>query len=115
MKRHLLLLLFRVLLSLGVVYALPFSHAQWGEEYPGDGQEGFAFIIIFLAIGCLAALFYLVVGSIGQHLWRRRPARVTVIVDAVLFAVLAALLVYGGVTATYQDSGPGPAAEDEGV
>lgn len=55
MKRHVLLALFRVLLAIGVMFALPFSHMQWGEAYPGDGQEAFGFIVIFTLIGFVAA------------------------------------------------------------
>ncbi len=106
MKRHIMLALLRVLLAVGVVYALPLSHAQWGETYPGDGQQGFGFIIIFMIVGLVAAALFVGLGSLGQFLLRRRPARLTVFTDLALFLLFAGVLVYGGVTARYSDSQP---------
>jgi hypothetical protein len=34
-----LLVLFRVVLSVGVAIALPFSNLQWGASYPGGGPD----------------------------------------------------------------------------
>jgi len=111
MKRHILSALFRLLLAVGVVYALPFSHAKWGESYPGDGQQAFGFIIVFMLIGFVAAVVFFGVGSLCQFLFRKRPVRFTVFTDLVLFLVFAGVLVYGGVTARYQDQPPNTALE----
>ena len=106
MKRHILLALFRLLLALGVIYALPFSHLKWGERYPGDGQQGFGFIIIFIVIGFAAAAVFVGLGSLGQFLFRKRSARFTVFTDLALFLVFAGVLIYAGVSARYQDTQP---------
>lgn len=103
MKRHVLLVLLRVLLAFGVVFAMPFSHAQWGQDYPGDGQVAFGFIIIFTVIGFAAAALFLTLGSLFQFLLRKRQPRFTVFTDLGLFVVVSGLLIYGGVTAKYED------------
>src|SRR5438046_4485156 len=104
MKRHIMLALLRVLLAVGLVFALPFSHAQWGSSYPGDGQQAFGFIVIFTIIGLAGAAVFVSLGSLGQFLLRRRPARLTVFTDLGLFLLFAGVLVYGGVTVRYNDS-----------
>lgn len=103
MKRHLMLTLLRVLLAVGVGYALPFSHMQWGESYPGDGQQAFGFIIIFTMIGFVAAAVFVGLGSFGQFLLRKRPARLTMLTDLGLLLLFAGVLVYAGVTASYSN------------
>ena len=108
--RHALLVLVRLALGACVLVALPVSHAQWGEPYPGDGQQAFGFIVIFMAIGFVAAFFFFALGSLAQFLLRSRAARYTVLADAALFATFAALLVYGGVTAKYGDAATSHAA-----
>jgi hypothetical protein len=106
MKRHILLALLRMVLAVGVVCALPLSHSKWGEPYPGDGQQGFAFFIIFTLIGMVAGLSFVGIGSLAQMLLRRRKARVTVIADVALFLFFAGVLAYAGVTAKYHDTPP---------
>jgi hypothetical protein len=106
MGRHLALALLRVLLAIGIVYALPFSHAQWGASYPGDGQQAVGFVVIFMVIGVMAATLFLVLGSLCQFLLRRRQPWLTLLVDVGLFLVLAGGLAYAGATATYEDSNP---------
>ena len=115
MKRHISLALFRLLLALGLVYALPLSHAKWGEEYPGDGQQGFGFIIIFFVIGLAAAVVFVGLGSLGQFLIRKRSARFTVFTDLTLFLVFAGVLIYGGVSARYNDTPPNKSPEPTAV
>lgn len=104
MKRHTLLALLRLLLAVGVLFALPFSHLQWGESYPGDGQQAFGFIIIFTVIGFIAAAVFVSLGTLGQFFLRKRPARLTVFTDLGLFVLFSAVLVYEGVTAKYNNS-----------
>ena len=106
MKRHILLALFRLLLALGVIFALPLSNARWGAQYPGDGQQAFGFILIFFVIGFAAAAVFVGLGSLGQFLFRKRSARFTVFVDLALFLVFAGFLIYGGVRARYEDATP---------
>ena len=118
MKRHALLILLRVVLAAGILYALPYSHMTWGEPYPGDGQEAFGMIMVFTLIGAGCALAYLVVGAAVQFLLRRKPWRWTAITDAGMFLLLTGLLTYGGITAHYSDNGAspngGPATPSEG-
>jgi len=102
------------LLAAGVVYALPFAHMKWGETYPGDGQQGFGFIVAFLLIGFAAAAVYLGFGSLSQFLLRRRSVGYTLLVDLGLFALFVGVLVYGGVTARYGDAQPNQPVERVG-
>jgi hypothetical protein len=111
MKRHILLALFRLLLAPGVACALSFSHAQWGERYPGDGQQGFGFLIVFFVIGLAATAVFVGLGSLGQFLLRKRSARFTVFTDLALFLVFAGVLIYGGVSAKYIDAQPNKSPE----
>ena len=104
MKRHSLLALLRLILAIPIAYAMPMSHAQWGQEYPGDGQQAFGFVIIFGVISIIAALVFLFVGSLAQILLRRRAPRYTAITDLVLFALFTGVLVYAGVTAKYSSN-----------
>jgi hypothetical protein len=101
-----MLALLRLLLSIGIVFALPFSHAKWGASYQGDGQQAFGFVIIFTIIGLGAAALFAVLGSLGQFLLRGRLAWLTILTDLGLFLLIAGVLVYGGVTAKYNDSQP---------
>lgn len=110
MKRHLPLVLLRMLLAIGVAVALPYSHEKWGETYPGDGQQAFGFIIIFAAIGVGAAALFLLFGSVAHYHLRRKRVRMTLFTDLALFILFAGLLVYGGVTAKYSDAKPSPPA-----
>lgn len=106
MKRHILLVLLRLLLAIGVVAALPYSHLQWGEPYPGEGQQAFGIIMIFFVIGEGAAAVFVGLGSLGQFLLRRRPVRLTVLTDFCLFLLFTGVLIYAGLTATYHDLQP---------
>jgi hypothetical protein len=122
MRQHVLLAALRVALALGIFIALPFSHMQWGASYPADGQLAFGFIAIFTVIGLVAAFFFVSLGSLAQFLLRRRSPRFTVLVDLGLFLAFAGVLVYGGVTAKYNDMPPEPTrnegaqfAKSEGV
>ena len=106
MKRHILHAVLRVALAVGVLVALPFSHMQWGEPYPGDGQKAFGFIVIFIVIGLVAAVLFVALGSLAQFLLRGRSPLYTVLVDVGLFFAFAGVLVYAGLTAKYSDTPP---------
>ena len=116
MNRHFILVLLRLLLAVVVVYALPEAHLRWGQRYHGDGQQAFGFIIAFFVIGFAAAAVFVGLGSLGQFLLRKRSARLTVFTDLALFLVFTSALIYGGVSARYQDAPPNkPAAGKAGV
>ena len=114
MKRHILHAVLRVALAVGVLIALPFSHMQWGEPYPGDGQKAFGFIAIFVVIGLVAAVLFVALGSLAQFLLRKRSPLYTVLVDVGLFVAFAGALVYGGLTAKYSDAPPNHALGEPG-
>jgi hypothetical protein len=104
MKQHSLLALLRLALAVPIAYAMPMSHSQWGQSYPGDGQQAFGFVIIFGVISIVAALVFLFVGSLAKIFIRRRAPRYTAITDLVLFALFTGVLVYAGVTAKYSSN-----------
>ena len=104
MKRHIMLAALRGLLAVGVLMALPVSHLKWGQPYPGDGQQAFGFIVIFFGIGLGAAFLFFVLGSLAQFVLRKRLARCTMFADLALFLLFVGILIYGGVTAKYQDT-----------
>ncbi len=101
MRRHVLQIAFRVALAIGVAAALPYAHLQWGEAYPGDGQQASGFMLIFVLIGCVAAAVFVAAGSLLQFLLRRRRPAFTVLSDVVLFLAFAGTLAYAGLTAQY--------------
>lgn len=103
MKRHIMLTLLRLLLAVGVRYALPFSHIQWGMPYPGEGQQAFVIIIIFSIFSLVAAGVFFGLGSLGQFLLRKRPARLTLLTDLGLLLLFTGILVHAGVTARYNN------------
>lgn len=90
-------------LAVGVSVALPVSHMQWGATYPGDGQQAMGLMMIFMAISAAAALVFFALGSLGQVLLRERAARYTALCDLALFLAFSGLLIYGGITASYQE------------
>ena len=103
MKRHVCLALVRLALAIILALALPLSHAQWGETYPGDGQNGFAIVIAFMLIGLAVGAVFFGTGSICQFLFRKTSACLTLLIDVGLFLVFGGILVYGGVTAKYHE------------
>lgn len=101
LQRHIFLGVFRLLLATGVLLALPFGHARWGEPYPGDGQDAFGMLIVLALFGLGAAAVCVGVGSLSQYLLRRRRPGLTVLADVILFALFAGVLAYAGATAKY--------------
>jgi hypothetical protein len=81
---------------------MPLAHLQWGNSYPGDGQQASGFIIVFAAIGLVAGAIFLLIGSLGQFLLRKRPLPFTVLADLGLFLAFAAVLVLAAVSARYK-------------
>lgn len=105
MSRHERLFLVRILLAAGILAAGPYALVQWGEPYPGDGQQAFGAIGL-MAIGCAVIAFvYFVIGSGMHYLLRHKPSRWTAGFDILTFVLVAGLLVYGVVTAHYSDIG----------
>ncbi|MDR1011231.1 MAG: hypothetical protein LBM04_08945 [Opitutaceae bacterium] len=103
MKRHVLPALFRVILGICLIYAPPLSHMEWGREYPGDGQQAFGIIIMLFFIGSVVAAIFIIMGTLGQILLRRKPASFTICMDLTLFVLIAGVLSILGITAEYRD------------
>jgi hypothetical protein len=84
-----------------VAAALPVAHETFGETYPGDGQQGFGFLIMFAVVGFGAAFVYLFTATLAHFIVRRKTLRTRLWVEAgVLFAFLGTLI-YAGITAHY--------------
>jgi hypothetical protein len=98
---HFLQVLLRLVLALLIALALPLSHNIWGDPYPGDGQKGFGVLVMLAVYGMGIAAAYVVVGSIGQFFLRRKAFRISLLLDASLFALITLILVIAGVTAKY--------------
>jgi ABC-type Fe3+ transport system permease subunit len=88
--------------ALLVAAALPVAHLNFGEMYPGDGQQEFGFIIMFTIVGFGAAFVYLMAGTLGHYLVRKRPLRTKLWVEVGVLLIFLIPLVYGGITAHYQ-------------
>jgi len=107
MKRHILLALFRLLLTVGVLCAFPFGayHSVYYSPTGGvldtkqyeNGQVMLGALIAPILLGVILAVAFLGLGSLGQFLLRRRSTRFTVFSDLVLFFVFAYLPLIGGV------------------
>lgn len=107
---HIALVLQRVVLGLVIFFVMPFAHVTWGEQYPGDGQQAFGFVIAFGLIGGCAAVIYFIATSILHYVWRKRSWRKIALVDGSVGAIAAVALLVAGVTATYKEA-PNQAAE----
>jgi hypothetical protein len=105
MTRHERLFLVRILLAVGILAAGPYAHVQWGEPYPGDGQQAFGVIGLMTIFCAVSAFVYFAIGSGIQYLLRRKPSRWTTGFDITIFTLVAGLLVYGGITAHYSNNG----------
>ena len=99
--RHAALLIARLPLAGIILYALPESHLRWGNPYPGDGQQAMGFMIVFMAIGMVAAGVYYAMGCFLQFWLHNRPVILTVTLDLLLFSLFVSLLAYAGITAEY--------------
>ena len=84
-----------------VAAALPVSHTTFGETYPGDGQQGFGFIIMFAIVGFGAAFAYLVAATVAHFLVRRKALRTRLWVEAGVLLAFLGTLIYAGITAHY--------------
>jgi|ERR1043166_882698 MFS family permease len=84
-----------------VAAALPVSHWMFGENYPGDGQQAFGFLIMFSVVGVVAAFIYLAVATLAHFMVRKKSLQTRWWVEAGVFAVFVIALVYSGITAHY--------------
>ena len=101
MTKHILMVVGRIVAALVVCCSLAYSHMKWGEPYPGDGQQAFGFLLVFMVIGLVAAVVYFVLGCTLHFFFRKRRALYVLLSDSLLFAIFAGLLVFAGVAATY--------------
>ena len=84
-----------------VAAALPVAHTTFGESYPGDGQQGFGFIIMFMVVGFGAAFVYLIAATIAHFIVRKRTLRTRLWVEAGVLFTFIGTLIYAGTTAHY--------------
>ena len=84
-----------------VAAALPVSHVLFGEQYRGDGQQAFGFIIMFGIAGIVAAFVYLAVASIGHFIVRKKSFITRCWVEVGIFVLFIILQVTSGITARY--------------
>jgi Zn-dependent protease len=91
-------------LGLVILLVMPFAHATWGEQYPGDGQQAFGFIIVFGLIGGCAAAIYFVSMSVLHYVWRKKSWRKIALFDGSFGVIAAVALLVAGITATYQEA-----------
>lgn len=112
--QHALLVLIRLVGAVLIALSLPYAHATWGETYPGDGQQAFGFIVIFMLIGEGAGILYFVSASVLHFLLRRKRFQWILLFDLVLISMLVLLLSYAGVTAKYEDTSHNKALETDG-
>lgn len=100
-RRHMPLVLLRVVLAAGLFHVMPWAHVALGSAHPGDRQEALAGEVLFSIVGIAAAIVFFAAGTVLQYDLRRRPRRWTAVSDCGLWAVMAGALVYGGATARY--------------
>ena len=84
-----------------VAAALPVAHTTFGETYPGDGQQGFGFIVMFAVVGFGAAFVYIVTATVAHLIVRKKTLRTRLWVEAGLFFAFFSTLIYAGITARY--------------
>ena len=84
-----------------VAAALPMAHETFGETYPGDGQQGFGFLIMFGVVGFGAAFVYLITATLAHFIVRKKTLRTRLWVEAGVFFTFVGTLIYAGVTAHY--------------
>jgi len=71
----------------------------WGERYSGDGQQEFGELMTLGMFGILAALIYLVVGTVGHFVVRRKGTRALAITEASILGSFLIVLAVAGITA----------------
>lgn len=103
MKRHLLLLGLRLLLTGIVSITLPVVFTNLGPEVPdhSDGQQILGLIVAMWLFNLAVGTGYFIVGTIFQILLRRKPVKWTLLVDLPIFAILTGLLTYAALSAQY--------------
>lgn len=104
MKKHIGLVAIRLLFAFLISKALAFSHVNWGEAYPGDGQKAFGFVVAFALIGIAVAVVYLVVGCIMHAVLRNKTMRTVLLVDVIMALTLISILALCGVNAHYDNA-----------
>jgi hypothetical protein len=105
-KRHVLLILLRVLGTFLVIVALPIAADLSGFANSGDGPTAFGFLISFALIGLGAEVIYWLTGSVIQYLFRNRSTRTLVVAEVALLFLFVVVLIIAGVSAKYTDTLP---------
>ena len=84
-----------------VAGALPVAHATVSENYSGDGQQGFGFLIMFMVVGLGAAFIYLIAASLAYFIVRKKSLRTRLRIEVSILLVFVLTSIYGGVTSHY--------------
>jgi hypothetical protein len=79
-------------------------HSRWGERHPEGGPGAFFIILVFWGIGFIAAAGFFSLSTISHSFLRGFNLRRSLCLDLLVFSVLAAVLAYAGLTATYYDA-----------
>ena len=91
----------RLIRMLTITFALPASHALWGSRPPGGERESSGTYLGLCLVGLLMAAVYLTFGPVVRNLFRKRGPRAARVADLILYLLILAAAVYGGVTASY--------------
>ncbi len=94
----------RLLLLIGIIFALPISHVLYGEPYPGDGQSGFGFIMIFGFVGVIAGIVFLALSALARYFFKERGWKPSLLPEIILFLIMAGYLIHTGIKAEYTDT-----------
>ena len=81
---ELCLVLFRVVLSVPVGFALPYFYIAFGEQHPEGGLNAIGTSLSIMLYGAIAAGFYFLLGCAMHYALRFRPWKTIVVTDVAL-------------------------------
>ena len=112
MKRHVLLVLLRLILA-GIIFFIPFGHPNWADVC--HDRDTYRFLMTFALTGISAAVLMIVLGSFIQCFFRTRPVRYSILGDLGLFLVFVILLISIGLLHKNYQPHPNHGLESTGV
>jgi hypothetical protein len=81
--------------------AMPLAHETFGEIYPGDGQQGAGFFIMFCMVGFASSILYMITATIAHFLVMKKSLPVKLWVETAVLLVFVSVLAGLGITAHY--------------
>lgn len=84
-----------------VAVAMPLAHENFGEAYPGDGQQGAGFFIVSWVFGFAAAIIYMLTATLAHFLVMKKTLQTKLWVEAGVLLTFISVLAYLGITAHY--------------